>query len=146
MATWALTFRGRQAVFRTSFWPTWTPDATLLGKKLIFCSRDCCLCTQHQSVNYLKNFRKQLFKFFCFYSCVVSGRPFQPLTMQLDCCVQPWERTTFCCPLPSDIDVDKHSVKIITFEEAFDHCDTGVGLCLLLPRAYTLRRLVDLPF
>ena len=49
----------------------------------------------------------------------------------------------FLANWPSDIDAEKHSVKVITFEEVFDHCDTGVGLCLLLPRAYVLRKFVD---
>ena len=49
----------------------------------------------------------------------------------------------FVANCPSEIDADKHSVKIITFEEAFGHCDTGVGLCLLLPKAFVLRKFVD---
>lgn len=49
----------------------------------------------------------------------------------------------FVANCPSDIDAGKHSANIITFEEAFDHCDTGVGLCLLLPRAFVLRKIVD---
>jgi len=50
----------------------------------------------------------------------------------------------FVANCPRDIDANKHSVKITTFEEAFDHCGIGVGLCLLLPRAYVLWKFVDL--
>ena len=50
----------------------------------------------------------------------------------------------FVAHCPSEINVDMHSVKVITFEEAFEYCDTSFGLRLLLPRAYTFRKLVDL--
>ena len=33
---------------------------------------------------------------------------------------------------------------MITYEEAFDHSDTGVGLCLLLPKAYVLQKFIDI--
>ena len=49
----------------------------------------------------------------------------------------------FVANCPSNIDADKYASNVITYEEAFDHCNTGVGLCLLLPRAYALRKLVD---
>ena len=49
----------------------------------------------------------------------------------------------FVANCPSDIDADKHASKIITYEEAFDHCDAGVGSCLLLPKALVLRKLID---
>ena len=51
----------------------------------------------------------------------------------------------FVANCPSEIDADKHSVKIITFEEAFGHCDTGVGLCLLLPKALCSGSLTTIP-
>ena len=50
----------------------------------------------------------------------------------------------FVAKQPSDIDVDKHACSVITYEEAFDHCNTGVGLCLLLPKAFALQKLVDI--
>jgi hypothetical protein len=46
----------------------------------------------------------------------------------------------FVANCPSDIDADKHASKIITYEKAFEHCDAGVGLCLLLPKAIVLRK------
>ena len=49
----------------------------------------------------------------------------------------------FVANCPSDIDADKYSGTVITYEEAFDHCDSGVGLCLLLPKAIALRNFVD---
>lgn len=45
---------------------------------------------------------------------------------------------------PSDIDADKYASSIITYEEAFDHSNTGVGLCLLLPKAFVLQKFVDI--
>ena len=44
----------------------------------------------------------------------------------------------FVARQPSDIDVDKYACSVITYEEAFDHSNTGVGLCLLLPKAFAL--------
>lgn len=49
----------------------------------------------------------------------------------------------FVANCPSDIDADKHFSKIITYEETLYHCDAGVGLCLLLPKAYVLGKFVD---
>ena len=49
----------------------------------------------------------------------------------------------FVANCPSDIDADRHSSTVITYEEAFDHSDAGVGLCLLLPKAFVLRKFVD---
>ena len=40
--------------------------------------------------------------------------------------------------------VDKYSGTVITYEEAFDHSDAGVGLCLLLPKAFVLQKFVDM--
>ena len=45
---------------------------------------------------------------------------------------------------PSDIDSNRYSGTVITYEEAFDHSDTGVGLCLLLPKAYVLQKFMDI--
>ena len=50
----------------------------------------------------------------------------------------------FVARQPSDIDVDKYACSVITYEEAFDHSNTGVGLCLLLPKAFALQKLVDI--
>ena len=50
----------------------------------------------------------------------------------------------FVAKQPSDIDVDKYACSVITYEEAFDHSNTGVGLCLLLPKAFALQKLVDI--
>ena len=50
----------------------------------------------------------------------------------------------FVANCPSNIDADKYASNVITYEEAFDHVNTGVGLCLLLPRAYALQKLVDI--
>ena len=50
----------------------------------------------------------------------------------------------FVARQPSDIDVDKYACSVITYEEAFDHGNTGVGLCLLLPKAFVLQKLVDI--
>ena len=43
----------------------------------------------------------------------------------------------------SDINADTHSVKIVTFEEAFEYGETGIALCLLMPKAFVFRKLVD---
>ena len=45
---------------------------------------------------------------------------------------------------PLEIKVDKYSGTVITYEEAFDHSDAGVGLCLLLPKAFVLQKFVDM--
>ena len=50
----------------------------------------------------------------------------------------------FVANCPSDIDPNRYSGTVITYEEAFDHSDTGVGLCLLLPKAYVLQKFVDI--
>ena len=50
----------------------------------------------------------------------------------------------FVASCPSDIDADKYASSVITYEEAFDHSNTGVGLCLLLPKAYVLQKFVDI--
>ena len=50
----------------------------------------------------------------------------------------------FVANCPSNIDANKYAGSVITYEEAFDHSNTGVGLCLLLPRAYVLQKLVDI--
>ena len=50
----------------------------------------------------------------------------------------------FVANCPSDIDADKYSGTVITYEEAFDHSDAGVGLCLLLPKAFVLQKFVDM--
>ena len=50
----------------------------------------------------------------------------------------------FVANCPSHLDADKYASNVITYEEAFDHCSTGVGLCLLLPRAYALQKFVDM--
>ena len=50
----------------------------------------------------------------------------------------------FVARQPSDIDVDKYACSVITYEEAFDHSNTGVGLCLLLPKAFALQKLIDI--
>ena len=52
----------------------------------------------------------------------------------------------FVANCPSDIDADKYSSTVITYEEAFDHSDAGVGLCLLLPKAFVLQKFVDISF
>ena len=52
----------------------------------------------------------------------------------------------FVANCPSDIDADKYSGTVITYEEAFDHSDAGVGLCLLLPKAFVLQKFVDMSF
>ena len=44
----------------------------------------------------------------------------------------------------SGIDSNRYSGTVITYEEAFDHSDTGVGLCLLLPKAYVLQKFIDI--
>jgi hypothetical protein len=63
----------------------------------------------------------------------------------IELCFQSRQRTfIYLLPIGSVIVMLTNMVKIITFEEAFEHCDTGVGLCLLLPRAYVLRKFVDL--
>ena len=49
----------------------------------------------------------------------------------------------FVASCPSDIDADKYAGTVITYEEAFDHSDAGVGLCLLLPKPFVLRKFVD---
>ena len=49
----------------------------------------------------------------------------------------------FVANCPSDIEADKNASKIITYEKAFEHCDAGVGRCLLLPKAIVFRKLVD---
>ena len=36
----------------------------------------------------------------------------------------------FVANCPSNLDADKYASNVITYEEAFDHCSTGVGLCL----------------
>ena len=50
----------------------------------------------------------------------------------------------FVANCPSDIDANRYSGTVITYEEAFDHSNTGVGLCLLLPKAFVLQKLVDM--
>ena len=50
----------------------------------------------------------------------------------------------FVANCPSDIDSNRYSGTVITYEEAFDHSDTGVGLCLLLPKAYVLQKFIDI--
>ena len=50
----------------------------------------------------------------------------------------------FVANCPSDIDADKYSGTVITYEETFDHSDAGVGLCLLLPKAFVLQKFVDM--
>ena len=50
----------------------------------------------------------------------------------------------FVANCPSNLDADKYASNVITYEEAFDHCSTGVGLCLLLPRAFALQKFVDI--
>ena len=52
----------------------------------------------------------------------------------------------FVANCPSDIDPNRYSGTVIAYEEAFDHSDTGVGLCLLLPKAYVLQKFVDICF
>ena len=50
----------------------------------------------------------------------------------------------FVANCPSDIDANRYSGTVITYEEAFDHSNTGVGLCLLLPKAFVLQKFVDM--
>ena len=50
----------------------------------------------------------------------------------------------FVANCPSDIDPNRYSGTVITYEQAFDHSDTGVGLCLLLPKAYVLQKFIDI--
>ena len=56
----------------------------------------------------------------------------------------PGKEHLFVANCPSDIDSNRYSGTVITYEEAFDHSDTGVGLCLLLPKAYVLQKFIDI--
>ena len=56
----------------------------------------------------------------------------------------PGKEHLFVANCPSDIDSNRYSSTVITYEEAFDHSDTGVGLCLLLPKAYVLQKFIDI--